>query len=279
MEGFIRVFLPLLAGYLLDFAIGDLPSAYRPELFFKRAINSVLNWMNCGTMRLLKGAMLVVISTGFVFIVTTLIWSYLLEFAVPAYLLLSTLMIYWSLGSNKLIQDGDAAFNKNKEGNDSSAYTRHETVISMSSGLSKRVVSPVFYYCLGGIPLMLSSQLIHYLDDRIGYKTTEFEDFGKAAAWSDDVINFIPSRITAVLILLISRNSAAWKYMMNRGHLHASPNTGYPLMAISGVIGIDLLLPVSEVKLSRVHYAYIRSLHYAVILVLVVAIGIYYFNW
>lgn len=279
MEGFVRVFLPLLAGYLLDFVIGELPSAYRPELFFKRTINSVLSWMNRGTMRMLKGALLVITSVGAIFIATTLIWSYLLVYAAPAYLLLSTLMIYWSLGSNKLIQAGDSAFNKNKDGNDQSAYARYDTVIRMSSGLSKRIVSPVFYYCLGGIPLMLCSQFIHYLDDRIGYKTTEFEDFGKVAAWSDDIINFIPSRITAVLILLISRSSAAWKYMMSRGHLHASPNTGYPLMAISGVIGIDLLLPASEIKLTRVHYAYIRSLHYAVILVLVVAIGIYYFNW
>lgn len=279
MEGFVRVFLPLLAGYLLDFVIGELPSAYRPELFFKQVINSVLNWTNRGKRRVFKGALLVFASTAIVFIVTTLIWSYLLEYATPAYLLLSTLMIYWSLGSNKLIQSGDSAFNKAKDGNDQSAYARYETVINMSSGLSKRIVSPVFYYCLGGIPLMLSSQLIHYLDDRIGYKTSEFENFGKVAAWSDDFINFIPSRITAILILLISRSSAAWKYMMSRGHLHASPNTGYPLMAISGVIGVDLLLPVTEVKLTRVHYAYIRSLHYAVILVLVVAIGIYYFNW
>ena len=71
----------------------------------------------------------------------------------------------------------------------------------------------------------------------IGYKTARYKDFGCWAAHIDDVANYIPARLTALLMILASGKLHLLKFVWKNGCLHASPNSGYPEAALAGILG------------------------------------------
>jgi adenosylcobinamide-phosphate synthase len=78
--------------------------------------------------------------------------------------------------------------------------------------------------------------MINTLDSMIGYRSERYEYFGKFAARLDDVVNFIPSRLTALLMPVVSFSKRGWAYIFRYGHQHKSPNSGYPEAALAGII-------------------------------------------
>jgi len=119
------------------------------------------------------------------------------------------------------------------------------TIESVSENTSDSVIAPLFYFVLGGLPGALVYRFINTCDAMVGYRTPELEWFGKAAARTDDLLNIIPSRITAVLILVLGglrtmrlREGVAIWWRDRR--LTASPNAGHPMSAAAGVLGVVL---------------------------------------
>ena len=82
---------------------------------------------------------------------------------------------------------------------------------------------------------------INTLDSMVGYKTPRYFNFGKVAARLDDVANFIPARITALLIVLVAPNKlGAWRCLWRDGNKLESPNAGFPIAAMAGGLNVAL---------------------------------------
>jgi adenosylcobinamide-phosphate synthase len=116
---------------------------------------------------------------------------------------------------------------------------------SLSESTCDGIVAPLFYLFLGGVPLAMAYKAVSTLDSMIGYRTDRYFYFGKAAARFDDVLNFIPARLTALFMVV-----ATLALRLNPGHAlrvtwrdrvkHLSPNAGYPEAALAGAFGIRL---------------------------------------
>jgi adenosylcobinamide-phosphate synthase len=116
---------------------------------------------------------------------------------------------------------------------------------SLAENTSDGIVAPLFYLFLGGIPLAMAYKAVNTLDSMVGYRTERYFYFGKFAARLDDVANFIPARLTALLMViatfLVRLNAGLALRVLRRDHAnHLSPNAGYPEAALAGALGIRL---------------------------------------
>jgi adenosylcobinamide-phosphate synthase len=107
---------------------------------------------------------------------------------------------------------------------------------TLAENLSDGVVAPLFYYAIGGVPLLFAYKMVNTLDSMIGYKSERYRQFGCFAARTDDVFNFIPARITALLMLLVTFRWDVAPFVLKYGPKHASPNSGYPESAMAGIL-------------------------------------------
>lgn len=119
------------------------------------------------------------------------------------------------------------------------------TVESMSENSSDSIIAPVFWGLILGPAGALAYRVINTLDAMWGYKNERFIDFGRTAALLDDAVNFLPARVTGVLICLVSGFNAGnplvtWQIMIRDHSKTASPNAGYPEAAMAGALGIQL---------------------------------------
>ncbi|WP_339823718.1 adenosylcobinamide-phosphate synthase CbiB [Paenibacillus sp. FSL R7-0163] len=119
------------------------------------------------------------------------------------------------------------------------------TVETVAENIVDAIISPLFYALIGGAPLAMAYRAVNTLDSMVGYKNDKYRDLGWASARLDDVANFIPARITALLLALCAGMLRLdWRsclQMVKRdAHLHPSPNSGYPESAVAGALGIRL---------------------------------------
>lgn len=122
---------------------------------------------------------------------------------------------------------------------------------SLAESFSDGVVAPVFWYLLFGLPGLLVYKTVNTMDSMIGYRTPRHDAFGRTAARLDDVMNYVPARIAAALIVLASvfvprgRPASAFRVMARDGGQHRSPNAGWPEAAMAGALGVALSGPRS----------------------------------
>jgi adenosylcobinamide-phosphate synthase len=110
-----------------------------------------------------------------------------------------------------------------------------------AENLSDGVIAPIFYLSLFGLSGLAIYKAINTMDSMIGYKTPRYFYFGKIAARLDDAANYIPARLTALLIVLIASDKRrAWQCVKQDGYKLESPNAGYPIAAMAGALGIAL---------------------------------------
>lgn len=114
---------------------------------------------------------------------------------------------------------------------------------SGAENLSDGVIAPAFWFFVGGLPAMLAYKAINTADSMIGYRTPRHEAFGWAAAKVDDLVNWIPARLTAVLILFAHGRPDLWAVLRRDAGLHRSPNAGWPEAAIAPILGVALSGP------------------------------------
>ena len=117
------------------------------------------------------------------------------------------------------------------------------TIESAGENLSDGLVAPVFWFLVAGLPGMLAYKAINTADSMIGYRTSHYKEFGWSAARLDDLLNFIPARLTALLICISSKHSIKWQCLKNDAIRHRSPNAGWPEAAMARVLGIALSGP------------------------------------
>lgn len=117
-----------------------------------------------------------------------------------------------------------------------------ETVAENSSD---GIVAPIFYLAIGGPIAAIGYKSVNTLDSMVGYRNERYEAFGKASARFDDILNFIPARITALLIIFAApicrlSFSSAWKIFLRDRKKHPSPNSAHPESAAAGALQIRL---------------------------------------
>jgi len=121
------------------------------------------------------------------------------------------------------------------------------TVESLAENASDSLVAPLFYFALLGVPGAMAYRAVNTLDAMIGYRG-RYEYLGKAAARLDDLLNLVPARLTALLLLLaglVRRHDARRGYaVLARDHAKTeSPNAGWPMAAMAGLLGVQLDKP------------------------------------
>lgn len=116
---------------------------------------------------------------------------------------------------------------------------------SAAENLSDGVIAPVFWFLIGGLPGLLVYKITNTADSMIGYRTPRHEKFGWAAARFDDLLNWLPARLTAFLIALCHNTLKSIDIIRRDAPLHRSPNAGYPETAMAVAINVSLAGPRS----------------------------------
>ena len=109
-----------------------------------------------------------------------------------------------------------------------------------SENLSDGVIAPLFYLLFFGIVGLFIYKAINTLDSMVGYRNPRYEHFGKVSAKLDDIVNYIPARLTAILISILLGSSKALFNFYRYGKKHESPNAGHPISAMA--LSLDLKL-------------------------------------
>jgi len=117
---------------------------------------------------------------------------------------------------------------------------RKAAIETYAENLSDGVIAPLFYLLVFGLVGLFLYKAINTLDSMVGYRNERYERFGKVSARLDDIANYLPSRIMAVMILVLFGNLSALKKTWHYGSLHESPNAGYPIAAMA--LSLDLSL-------------------------------------
>ena len=119
------------------------------------------------------------------------------------------------------------------------------TIETVAENTSDGVIAPLIYMYLGGAPLALMYKAINTLDSMVGYKNQKYMDFGWASAKLDDLANYVPARITGVLLvssaalLKLDVRNSLW-ILKRDSQNHSSPNSGVPEAAVAGALNIQL---------------------------------------
>ena len=255
-----------VAAFILDCLIGDPRSKLHPVVL----IGNLIAWLEKRFYRA-EDSNMTKFSMGFLLMLLVLLISYdvawgvvtaaagesWLSYGVQALLLSFTISPRSLAAAGKEIQQylwaDDLAEARKKVGwivgrdtqsLDASEVTR-ATVETIAENIVDGIIAPFFFFFLGGVPLAVAYRAANTMDSMIGYKNDKYLYFGRAAARLDDVLNYIPARITGILLVLAAgilrldmKNS--WRIMRRDAAQHPSPNGGFPEAATAGALGIRL---------------------------------------
>lgn len=253
---------PLILAWLLDLAFGDPIWFPHPVILFGKIISFCNNCLNKGKHQKIKGTIMALFLVGLTYILTSLflyICHTLFIKRIYLDLVIETLIIFSCLAGTTLIREVKNVFialdNSLEEGRrqvsrivgrDTSQLSaddvRKAALETLAENLNDGVIAPLFWYLILGVPGMFAYKMINTLDSMIGYRTIRYKDFGCFAAHMDDVANYIPARLTALLMALggsiVNKRSIVKTIMFIRkyGRNHASPNSGYPESALAAIL-------------------------------------------
>ncbi|MDD2388511.1 MAG: adenosylcobinamide-phosphate synthase CbiB [Desulfobacterales bacterium] len=119
------------------------------------------------------------------------------------------------------------------------------SVETVAENLVDGIISPLFFAAIGGAPLAMAYKMVNTLDSMVGYKNETYREFGTVSARIDDILNYLPARLSVPLIALaaqlINRKGAvSFKTAWKEGANHSSPNSGYSEAAFAGALGVKL---------------------------------------
>ena len=254
--------LPLLIGWLLDLVLGDPLWLPHPVVGFGKMISFGERHLNKGSHRKLKGAFLAFFLIALVFALTWFICYSLASSSAPSVLrrassvsllLFTSILVFFCLAGTTLIREVREVFHAVDRSLDegrkqvarivgrdtlelAAQEVRTAALETLAENLSDGVIAPLFWLAIGGLPGMMAYKMVNTLDSMIGYRTERYKDFGCWAAHIDDVANYIPARITALLMVIAAGKPQLLGFVWRNGRNHASPNSGYPEAALAGIL-------------------------------------------
>ncbi|MDI6606050.1 MAG: adenosylcobinamide-phosphate synthase CbiB [Candidatus Omnitrophota bacterium] len=259
--------LLLVSAYILDLIIGDPENFPHPV----RLIGKLINFLEAGLKienspeieKRIKGIILVVLVVGLTFSLTNLLiialtkinpalpaiaWIYLGYTAISVKdLRVKAKSVYRQLEKNDAVLAGkelSKIVGRDTE-NLSDKQIITATVESIAENTNDGIVAPILYLALGGPALALGYKAINTLDSMVGHENDRYKEFGWFSAKLDDVVNYIPARISGFLICICSFVTGrgfreAFRIMSRDGRKHSSPNSGISEAAVAGALGIRL---------------------------------------
>jgi len=244
--------LPLLSGWLLDWLLGDPERLPHPVVLFGRIIAWGEHRLNKGRHRRLKGALLALTLVAGVFGGCWWLFRFLSRWPV-AEAVAAAIVIFFCLAGTTLIREVRMVFEATDRSTDegrrqvarivgrdtgelSAQEVRTAALETLAENLSDGVVAPLFWLMLAGPAGMLAYKMVNTLDSMIGYRTERYRRFGCVAARMDDVANYLPARLTALLMLAVAGRLDLLVFVARNGRRHASPNSGYPEAALAGIL-------------------------------------------
>lgn len=261
----LQAVAPVLIGWGLDLILGDPARLPHPVVLFGRMIAWCEKRFNrtpggcdarCGCRR--KRFLGAFTAASLVCIVFAATW-WIADVADAVHPLLAlavrSVMVFYCLAGTTLVREVRGVFTALGRslddgrrqvarivGRDTSELSDHEVrtaaLETLAENLSDGVVAPLFWYMLLGVPGMMAYKMINTLDSMIGYRTERYRDFGCFAARLDDVANWLPARLTALLMVVVSGcRPAHMRFVLRYSSCHASPNSGWPEAALAGVLG------------------------------------------
>ncbi len=259
--------IAIIIGWLADKIWGDPAWLPHPVVYFGKAIAWGEHWLNKGHHRRLKGGILAVSLILLTFLITWALLRWLRPVTVcgiPINIVIEAILIFFCLAGTTLIKEVKAVFKAldrsiedgRKQvarivGRDTSALDAQEirkaALETLAENLSDGVIAPLFWLLLLGVPGMMTYKMVNTLDSMIGYRTERYRLFGTVAARIDDVANWLPARITALLMAIAGifihpkdKNHRSLpqmlKFIFHYGPQHASPNSGWPEAALAGIL-------------------------------------------
>lgn len=259
--------LSLAAAYIVDLLIGDPVWITHPVILMGKAIEKIEKFL-----RLRVVPYIGLKAAGVILTLTLVVGSYgvtwlLIYAANSIHPMLGTIVGVWLISTTiaskclaqsageilALLRGGDLSQARVKVGwivgRDTDQLTSGEvvraTVETVAENIVDGVIAPMFYCLLGGAPLGMAYKAANTLDSMVGYRNEKYLEFGWASARWDDVMNYIPARITAVLLLIASAvlrlevRNAVLSVIRDAGK-HPSPNSGFPEATVAGAMGVQL---------------------------------------
>lgn len=248
-----------LAGWLLDLVFGDPAWLPHPIVGFGKLIAAGEKWLNKGSHRRLKGALLAIVLIAAVASAT---WALLYGLQLLGARLgcglwlrriAEAILIFFCLAGTTLrkeVREVFRAVDRSIEdgrrqvarivGRDTAALSTQEVrtaaLETLAENLNDGVIAPLFYLALAGVPGMMAYKMINTLDSMIGYRNECYLDFGRFAAKTDDVAGWIPARLSALLMLVVSGKLKLIRTVHENGCKHLSPNSGHPEAALAAIL-------------------------------------------
>ncbi len=245
--------IPLLVGWFSDFLWGDPHFLPHPVVGFGKMISYAEKLLNNGKLRIIKGGLVTVFLIISVYMPAFYLLKLIAGFNFWLYCMVSSVLVFFCLAGKTLISEvkevfsaSDISVEAGREqvarivGRDTTRLNPQEirtaALETLSENLSDGVVAPLFWYLLLGVPGMLAYKMVNTLDSMIGYKNERYKQFGCLAARLDDIANFIPARLTAVWMVLVSGRLSLFAFVGKYGKNHSSPNSGYPEAALAAIL-------------------------------------------
>ncbi|AFK85101.1 MULTISPECIES: adenosylcobinamide-phosphate synthase CbiB [Thermoanaerobacterium] len=259
--------MEVIAAYFLDLMIGD-PQGYPHPV---RLMGKLISFLESSIRKIAKTARQQRVAGYFlcaIVVLTSYISGYFIIYIVKelnVYLgkILDILLIYTCLATNDLAKSAMRVYDPLKEDNLLEARKMLSFIVSrdtenlalgdiirgtvetVAENISDGIIAPLFYAFIGGAPLVLAYKASSTLDSMVGYKNERYFDIGYASAKLDDILNFLPARITG---LLIAASSFLLRYdyknsfrILKRDRLkHESPNSAHGEAAIAGALNVEL---------------------------------------
>lgn len=249
---FLKI-IPFLCGWIADRLQGDPQGWPHPVVWFGKAISFGEKKLNTGADKVLRGGLLTFILVCTTYSVTDWIIWYCSTINEKLPMFIIGIGVFSCLSGKTLITEVKAVFDavdrSTEEGRKqvarivgrdtsqlSAQQIRTAALESSAENLSDGVIAPMFWFAILGLPGMMAYKMINTLDSMIGYKNERYNEFGRVAAQLDDIVNFIPARITAMLMLFVSGKWSKLNWVMENGKNHASPNSGYPEAALAAIL-------------------------------------------
>lgn len=273
---FIWITIPMIAAFVLDSLLGDPLSAHHPVVMIGRLISLCERVFRKGDSRDFAGGILtaVMVSAITAFVPGLLLYLILRFSGEAACCVLSSLLCWQMIAARGLAKESMKVYTALKKGaieearsavsmivgRDTDALDRNgiirAAVETVAENTTDGVTAPLFYMALLGVPGIFFYKAVNTMDSMIGYKNKKYLLFGRAAARLDDVLNFIPARITAVLMIGaacilpgLNGRKAVSVFQKDR-RKSSSPNAGCTESVAAGALGIRLLGPASYFGMS-----------------------------
>ena len=269
----MALILAAVLAFLLDLLLGDPAKLPHPVVWMGKAITALERGLRktfpaTPQGELTAGTILVLsLTLGTLALTTVVLWAaaqvhVLLWFALEVFwgwqaLALKGLgqesrRVYMALTTGTLDQARQAVariVGRDTQCLDEAGVTR-AAVETVAENFSDGVAAPLFYYLIGGAPLALCYKAINTMDSMVGYRTETYLYFGRPAARLDDVANYLPARLSALLLvaaawLLGEDGRGAWRIWRRDRRNHASPNSAQTEAAMAGALNVRLAGPAS----------------------------------